>query len=615
MGETLVMDCETDGLLDTITTIWCVGIQKAEGGPVDVYTDHMEGYPSMAEAMARLKAADRVIAHNGLGFDMPAINRFYPGTLRFEQMYDTMVAGMLAEPERRSHAIKSYGEQFGAPKGDHSDWTQCSQAMLDYMIQDVEIGRQVYDYVSRRVASEEALKTEHQVQWTLTLMERHGYRLDVEKAQELEAELRGESSDIEYRLEQVFGHQYVPKKATWDWGDCRWTSIDVITPKADNRRYCYTKGAAFTPIKPEMFNPGSRQQIARRLMARYPEWKPREWTQTGQPKIDEKSLAGLQYPEARLLNRYLNVSKMLGQLADGKAAWLKLVTQQGYVHGRVKSIGCRTHRSSHFAPNMAQVSKKDLRMREVWIPDEGHVQVGVDASGLELRMLGHYLARYDGGRYATAAASGKSEDGTDVHTMTQKVVGFHSRDLVKALTYATLYGAGNAKLGEIANKDRHQAGAKVVTKGQEPKLGAKVRRLIEDGIEGFKKLDGICKAKDKAQGYIKGLDGRRVDTAGQHSALNTVLQSAGAITVKKAIAIFHFELCREAGLVDEDYMPVGWHYLAQVHDEVQLSADPAIAAKLGQLFIEAIRKAGVDLGLRVPLDGESMIGANWAATH
>ena len=615
MATTLVFDIESDGLLDTISTIWCLGIKDANGGDVDVYTDYDDQYEDLEVGLARLKAADTVVAHNGLGFDMPAINRFYPGTLRFEQMYDTMVAGMLAEPERRSHAIKSYGEQMGAPKGDHTDWTQYSQAMVDYMIQDVHIGHKVYDYVSSKVTSEAALKTEHAVQWTLTLMERHGYRLDVEKAQELEAELRGEHADIEYRLEQVFGNELTPKKATWDWTECAWTSIEVITPKVDNKRYNYTKGAPFTPVKPVMFNPGSRTQVARRLMARYPEWKPSVWTPAGQPQVDEKVLGGLQFKEARLMNRYFTLTKMLGQLAEGRNAWLKLVDDEGYVHGRVKSIGCRTHRSSHFSPNMAQVSKRDLRMREVWIPDPGHVQVGCDASGLELRMLGHYLSRYDDGEYANAVVHGKSSEGTDAHTRMQKAVQFQSRDLTKALTYATLYGAGNGKLGELANKDRSEAGIKTVAKSQEPKLGAQIRKRVENGILGFGQLDAVCKAKDKKQGCIKGLDGRRVDTAGQHSALNTALQSAGAIVVKKAIELFHFELCVEAGLVDEDYMPVGWNYLAQVHDEVQLTAEPEKAEQLGQLFKQAIQLAGERLGLRCQLDGEYMIGANWKDCH
>ena len=612
---TLIFDIEANGLLDTINTIWCIGITDAEGGPVDIYTDHDSDYPPLQQGLDRLSAADTVVAHNGIGYDLPAINMLYPNTLRFEQMYDTMVAGMLAEPTRRSHAIKSYGAQFNAPKGDFSDFSKYSKEMVRYMEQDVRIGLKVYQYVSGMIKSPEALQTEHRVQLTLCLMERHGYRLDIEKAQELEAELRGEVADIEYRLEQVFGEQYVPKKAAWDWTECRWASVETITPKTDNKRYAYTKGAAFCAIKPEMFNPGSRTQIARRLMAKYPKWKPSVWTDNGQPKVDEKTLGGLEYPEARLMNRYLSVAKMLGQLSDGKNGWLKLVTDQGYVHGRVKSIGCRTHRSSHFSPNMAQVSKKDLRMREVWVPDEGHVQVGCDASGLELRMLGHYLGRYDGGEYAEAVVNGSSADGTDAHTKMKRAVGFHSRDIVKALVYATLYGAGNAKLGEIANKDRKAAGERMVAKSQEAKLGGQIRRKVENGIKGFGQLDTICKAKDKAQGCIKGLDGRRVETAGQHSALNTVLQSAGAIVMKKAIELFHFELCKEAKLVDDQWNPIGWHYLAQVHDEVQFSCEPEIAERLGQLFQQSIQMAGERLGLRCRLDGEYMVGANWAECH
>lgn len=254
-------------------------------------------------------------------------------------------------------------------------------------------------------------------------------------------------------------------------------------------------------------------------------------------------------------------------------------------------------------------------MREVWRADKGEVMVGCDASGLELRMLAHYLGKYDGGAYGEAVVHGSSSEGTDAHTRMQKAVGFNSRDVTKTMVYAFLYGAGNGKLGEIANKDRELAGERKVAKSTEQKLGASVRKKAEQGITGLEALIQLAQKADKQRGFIKSLDGRHVATAGQHSALNTLLQSAGAVVVKYAQAVFHFELCRAEGLVDENDMPVGWSYLAVVHDEVQLSAKPEVAERLGQLFAQAITKAGEELGVRCPLAGEYMIGNNWAETH
>ena len=149
---------------------------------------------------------------------------------------------------------------------------------------------------------------------------------------------------------------------------------------------------------------------------------------------------------------------------------------------------------------------------------------------------------------------------------------------------------------------------------QEAKLGGQIRRKVEQGIKGFGQLDAICKAKDKAQGCIKGLDGRKVDTRANTSTQYGA-PSAGAIVMKKAIELFHFELCKEAGLVDDQWMPIGWAYLAQVHDEVQFSCEPEVAEQIGQLFQQSITLAGERLNLRCVLDGEYMVGANWAECH
>ena len=616
---TLVFDVETNGFLEELDTMWCIGIADITDGVVKVYTDHSDKYDgTIAEGLARLSAAERIVAHNGLGFDHFAIEKLYPGTLKRAQMYDTIVAGALVEPDQRSHAIAAYGQRWDFPKGDFKEFDRFSDEMVTYMVRDVDINVKVYHYVTDLVAKqkcERALDIEHKVQWCLVLQQQHGFRLDVEAAQELDAELRGELFDLEHRLCEVFGETYRPKKGKWDWQNYQWDQVDTITPKANNRRYNYTQGAAFTPIIAEMFNPGSRPQVARRLMQLYRGWRPTQWTASGQPQIDEKSLNGLDYAEARLVCRYLTVAKMLGQLSDGKNGWLKVVKPTGYVHGRVKSVGCRTHRMSHFSPNLAQVSKKDKRMRQVWVANEGEVMVGCDASGLELRMLAHYLGKYDGGAYGEAVAYGSSSDGTDAHTRMMKAVGFKSRDVTKTLTYAFLYGAGNGKLGEVANKDRELAGERKLAKSGESRLGGEVRKKAERGIEGLEALIQLAQRADKQRGFIRSLDGRIVQTNGQHSALNTLLQSAGAVIMKAALAIFHFDLCKAEGLVNDDDMPVGWSYLANVHDEAQFSAKPEIAERLGQLFAQSIVEAGKQLDMRCELAGEYMIGNNWSETH
>ena len=626
--QTYIFDLETDGLLDDMTKIWSAGICDPETGIVQVFCDDDPELPNLSEGIALLKSADRVVAHNLIGFDYWALEKLYPGTLKKSQCWDSIVVAALLEPEKRSHAIAAYGKEFGAPKGDFKNF-KCEPEpgktfkdilaeMNAYMVRDVEINVRIYNKLQALINKGDAdwmhsIDTEMKVQWCLAMQEQHGFRLDLDAAYKLDAVLREESIQLERKLQEIFPPEFVPHKGTWDYSERRWVAVEITTPKVNRKPQGITKDVPYTKMVEEMFNPGSRQQIVRRLSAKYRDWKPTQFTPTGIPQIDEGSLSNMSFPEAEPLKRYFRVNKQLSQLSEGKNAWLKL-EKNGYVKGRVKSVGCRTHRMSHFAPNMAQVDAKDKRMRQVWVADEGHKLVGCDAAALELRMLAHYLAIWDNGEYAKAVIEGKTEDGTDVHSRTKVIAGLQSRNSAKTLTYAFLYGAGNEKLSEIMIDDAKAAGVKPpVGKGYQ--LGKKTRTKLETGIEGLGKLIKVCQARDKSQSWLKGLDGRKVQTSGQHSALNTLLQSAGAIVMKQALVELHFRIGPARGLVDSDFNPVGWAYVANVHDEFQMTAEPEIAEKLGQAARDAIIEAGRVLKLRCELDGEYMIGDSWSETH
>lgn len=629
--KTVIFDLETDGFVADMTTIWSCGIGDPKTGEVKTYTDYHDDYPPLSEALEILSAADRVVAHNLVGFDYWALEKLHPGTIRFEQLWDSIIVASLLDPERRSHAIKSYGQEFGAPKGDFTNFTmepedgktreQQFLDMFEYCERDVEINIRIYqnlqaqmkqDLMMDKIDWRQAIEVEHKTNWCLALQQTSGFRLDMDKCRDLEATLRDESIQISHDLQSVFPPQIRPTKATWDYNEKRWANVTVTTPKVNNKTSGVVKGAPHTKVECEMFNSGSRTQIVQRLTSKYPNWKPGKFTPGGTPQIDESVLSNMKIPEAEPLKRYFRVNKQLSQIADGKNSWLRL-ERDGRVYGRVKSVGCRTHRMSHFYPNMAQVDKRDKRMREVWVPDEGHKLVGCDASGLELRMLAHYLAIWDGGKYAQSVIHGSSADGTDAHSRTKQIAELYSRDSAKILVYAFLYGAGNMKLAEVCHEDAKAAGAKP------PSIthpnGKRTRDKLLKGITGLDKLIEVCQHRDKKQKWLKGLDGRKIATNGQHSALNTLLQGAGAIVMKQALVDFHFDLLPKAGLVDDKLMPVGWSYCANVHDEVQISAQPEIAEQLGQLFADAIAQAGRTLNLRCDLAGEFDVGESWADTH
>ncbi len=629
--KTLIFDLETDGFVPDMTTIWSCGIGDPVTGKIITYTDYDDSRPSLQEGLDRLKACDRVIAHNLIGFDYWALEKLYPGSLRFDQLWDSLIVASLLEPERRSHAIKAYGQEFGAEKGDFTNFTmepedgktraQQFEDMFLYCERDVEINMRIYkvlqdtmkqDLVHNKIDWRPSIECEHKTNWCLALQQAHGFRLDLEKCRDLESLLTEESILIERNLGEVFPPQVIPDGANWDHNEHRWANIKVAEPKVNNKTRGITKGVPYSKIKIEVFNAGSRAQIVRRLTAKYPTWKPSKFTPGGMPQIDETVLSNMRVPEAEPLKRFFRVNKQLSQISEGKNAWLRL-EKNGRVHGRVKSVGCRTHRMSHFYPNMAQVDKRDHRMREVWVADHGHKLVGCDASGLELRMLAHYLAIWDGGEYGQSVIEGKNEDGTDVHSRTQRIAKLQSRNSAKTLIYGFLYGAGNMKLADIHAADAKDAGLKPMAITHPN--GKKIRDSLLKGITGLDKLIEVCQARDKSQKWLKGLDGRKIATNGQHSALNTLLQGAGAIVMKQALVEFHFNILPKLGLVDKNYVPVGWNYVANVHDEAQMTAEPQIADQLGKAFANAIKQAGKSLELRCELDGEHMVGDSWADTH
>ena len=570
---TLIADIETDGFLHQMTLCHCLAIKDTTEDDVTIYADHA-GYRPISEGLSRLSRADCVVFHNGIGFDIPAIVRLYgTGILDYSKVFDTLVGSRLKDSTRRGHSIKDYGRELGEEKLDYNDFTKFTDEMAEYCKVDVKITQYVYDK-TKIVRDSDAYKLEADFVRVLQLQEEHGFRLDLDKANDLCSELRQEISNLEEELQDLW-----PSKTIERWSE---------------------KTGKRLKDKIEVFNPGSRKMIAERLAETH-DWKPKSFTPSGGPKIDEVVLSNLPYPEAKQLARYFRVQKQLGQLSDGDNGWLKLV-RGDRVHGGVSSMGTATHRCSHFKPNMAQVDKKDLRMREVWVADEGQVLVGCDADALELVCLAHYLGKYDNGVYRDALLYGSKEEGTDVHSRTQKLVELPTRDEAKRMQYAYLYGASDRKLASISK----EAGGPL-------KDGKEIRKRMDEGIDGLGELSEGIQKRAKA-GWFKAIDGRKITIRSPHSALNFLLQSCGAIVMKKAAQVFHYDFAVKKQLVVDGQLK-GFAYVANVHDEVQFSADPDVADVVGKTFADSITEAAVRLGMRCPLSGTYEIGDNWKETH
>jgi len=415
----------------------------------------------------------------------------------------------------------------------------------------------------------EWISLEHRVQEILTQQEIHGWRFDEAAAWKLASTLRQELQDTHEVLRNR--HPYVRG--------------GEFTPKRDNRTQGYVKGAPITRLKE--FNPTSRDHIAWILQTYYG-WTPSQMTTTGKPIIDEVILKEIGSEISMMFLRCLTVTKMLGQISEGMNAWLKLCTTNGRIHHHC-SVATNTHRCAHRNPNLAQVNS-DERFRRLFIPSEGLTMVGADLSGIELRMLAHYLARYDEGRYAKLLL----ED--DIHQVNADKIGI-SRRAVKTVTYAMLYGAGDEKIGHSYDQQLSSSAAK--------RKGKEIRSAYVEAIEGLGELlEAIKKAAEK--GFIRSLDGRKIAVDSPHKALNFCLQS-GAATIAKRWMVINQDTIKQAQLCASQ--------LAFVHDELQFECSREHVSELSTSLVYSALAAGEYYKLRIKIEAEAVEGDNWSNTH
>lgn len=610
----LIFDCETDRLLDELTKVHCLVLQDADTGQVWSCSDH-PGYTPVEEGLRLLQDADIIIGHNVISFDVPALQKVYPwwkpkGTIR-----DTIVCARLMWPAddikardlsrvkakkmpgnlAGNFSLEAWGYRLGEYKGDYKGpWHTWSEEMQDYCVQDVVVTAKLWARIEAKKWPEESIQLEHAVQHIICRQERYGFLFDQEMAAAYYADLVQRKLDLEADLQVAFP----PRKIE-----------TVFIPKVNNKTRGYVKGVPFTKVRTEVFNPGSRDHISSRLIEKYG-WEPQEYGKDGKPTVDDETLQGLPYPEVKVLCEYLMVLKRMGQLATGKEAWLKHVKADGRIHGRVTTNGAVTGRMTHSKPNIAQVpgllDKKTgepmpygKESRSCFTVPKGKVLVGCDADALELRCLAGYMARYDGGAYIKTVLEGKKELGTDMHTVNAKALGC-SRDAAKTWFYAFIYGAGDAKLGTILSAPASQVMA----------WGKRSRARFMKNLPALGTIVDKVAEKVRKQGYLRGLDGRRLRVRSSHSALNTLLQSAGAILMKQALVIL------DADLQAAGYIPgVHYEFVANVHDEWQIEADEDIAKDIGARAVTAIIRAGEHFNFGCPLAGNAGYGRNWAETH
>ena len=526
--------------------------------------------------------ATSLIGHNIIGFDAPILNSLWKTRIGLKNVTDTLILSRLLDPSReQGHSLEAWGKTLGKEKIDYADrWEQLQgrkqaykgecfdhpdMALLEeYCIADIEVTAKLLDKLTteleRKKFSPESIELEHQVADIVAQQERNGFKLDIPYATVLLADIKGRMAEVYESMQQ------------------RWPSYEV-------ERISEKTGKKLKPLL-VTFNPGSRKQIGEKLIELG--WKPDKFTETGQPMVDEGILSKLHYPEAKMIAEYLMLQKRVAQIES----WIEAVGSDGRVHGKVITNGAVTGRMTHQSPNMAQIpnhgSVYGAECRACWTVEPGNVLVGCDASGLELRMLAHYMKDQE---YIQAVVHGSSKDGTDIHTKNQRAAGLPTRDAAKTMIYAFLYGAGPAKIGAIVGGGAEE-GQKIIKKflRATPALESLRERVADIAVKG----------------RVPGLDGRKIWVRSEHAALNSLLQGAGAIVMKKALVLLADKI--KANKWDAKFV-------ANVHDEWQIEVTKAHADEVGRAARQSIIEAGEHFKLRCPLDGEYKIGQNWAETH
>ena len=540
-----VVDIETDSL--DATKVHCIVAKDIDSGRVYPFPpDMIHGFRDWSLGVKQF------IMHNGLSFDAPVCNRLLGTDIKPSQIIDTLVLSQLFNPIRDGHSLRAWGDRLGFPKGDVETFEVYTPDMLEYCKQDVNITHKLFNILQKegKGFSSSSIRLEHKVRVIIDKQEKNGFAMDMKKAMSLYNKLKDEANSLE-----------------------KW-SVSTFEPTVVELK---------TKTKYIPFNIGSRQQIADRLMKLG--WKPKQHTDKGNIIINEAVLDTIDMPEAKKFSRFFLLQKRIAQIKS----WIEACDDRdGRVHGRVMTLKTITGRMSHHSPNMAQIpavrSPYGKECRDCWTVDNPytHSIVGTDASGLELRCLAHLM---NDTTFTDILLTG------DIHTHNMQMAGLTDRDQAKTFIYAFMYGAGASKIGQIVG-----AGAKE---------GQQLINKFLSSMPALKRVrDAVTKAASK--GTIKGIDGRRLHIRSPHSALNTLIQGAGAVVCKVWLCNMNKRISRTG---------IDAKLVASIHDEYQFEVSNKVINKFGQLTKDAMKDTEKQLQMRCPLDNEWKVGKTWAETH
>lgn len=583
----LLFDIETNGLLQSLTTIHCMALRDSDTGEVLSFADQPNHAP-ISMGLEILEKAPNIVAHNAFEFDIKAIKKLHPGWVPSGRIDDTLTMSRLIFPhlwdmdfERKnkleprlqgSHSLEAWGIRLSTPKGASQDWSTWTEEMHEYCTQDTLVLAKLWNYFTTLNYSQKAIELEYEFAKQIKKQEENGTPFNLRQAEILLETFNKTKDEIQSKAALVFPLREQKK---------------VIIPKRDNAKRGYRAGVAHTTITHEPINLGSRVQLIEYFQNTY-NWVPKESTLKGNPVLNAEVFLGLPFPEAPLVIEYLDVTKSIGQLAEGANA-LMAKTKNGTLYGRVNHNGARTGRCSHQGPNIAQIPKTK-EFRELFTAPVGKVFVGADLKAIELRMLAHYLHPYDQGHYTKLLLE------SDIHTANQEAAGLPTRDQAKRFIFAFLYGAGSEMLGSIVKPEG--------TQGEKTRIGKALRDNFLAKIPGLDSLLRDVKNAYNHRGYLIGLDGRRLHPRAAYNSLNTLLQGGGAVIAKKWTCLIH----QYAANLD-----INQHI--HCHDEIVLSCHETNAEALTKVCLQAAIDTGIFFNINLPIEANAKIGLNWYEVH
>lgn len=620
----VIVDTETERLVNP-EKLWLVVCTEVETEKVHVFRNLHD--PASGEDRQRFQAlAKKVtawIGHNLIGFDWAVLKRHTGLAIDPKACIDTLVVSRLLNAAAEGgHSLEAIGERLGYPKIHFKDFSQYSKEMEEYCIRDTLVTLKYYKSIQQFLFSKQwkdSLRLEHDIAFVCEEMKANGFFFNFKEAQKLYHEI---SLKVE-ALGDILQSSFPPKTSlikeicpkatkhgTISKVDFRWT--DDLTP--------YSVGAPFSRIEWIPFNPGSPSQVVARLNEAG--WRPYEKTkghiqaereQNWEKlphylefgwKVSEENLKTLppDAPEAaRKLVEWLTLNNRRVVLET----WFKAYDGASKrIHGTFRHIGAWTHRMSHSDPNMANIPAGDNlyahEMRALWGVPEDKLLVGVDADGIQLRVLAHYMNDKE---FTEALVNGRKEDGTDAHSLNQAALGSvcKDRDTAKTFIYAWLLGAGTGKIAQILGCSQSEA-----------KYAAEA---FISRYPGLRYLKEEMIPRDARRGYFVGLDGRAVLCDSEHLMLAGYLQNGESVIMKRANILWRKQLL-EKGI---EFKQVDF-----VHDEWQTEVpnDLELAKYIATIQADSIRQVGVDLKLNCPLAGSILnqhkklaIGRNWSETH